>query len=668
MKSRNSLRVHVGIWMDDKLRKELLERLVEFRGAIDEVAFFTSRTHPPLPRKVILERAAVLTRVIPEFKAIGLSAGINHLATLGHLDENLDFSLREPWQHLVDMTGTKSPSCYCAADPSVMTYIKDCYEALAKAKPDFIWVDDDVRMEGHGSPIGLSCFCKHCMTDFSTETGHTRTREELHDAFQKGSIDERLRLRKAWLEHCRTYIANLLAAVRSAVDNVDPKIELGMMTGEIEASGYGFARWAEVMAGSRGIDVKWRPGGGFYTDETPLSLLTKAHSTGRQAGFLPAAVKDIQYELENFPYQYLRKSVTAFNAEVASAMAAGCTGVALNILDITATTLSEAIPYLAATRDRRKFLDRLAGTFGRRPCEGVWQILTKDHFAAENVDGDWRHANSWGSSLHRVGEIAEIGIPMAYQREGAVVNIISGDQCLAFSRPELENFLSGAVLMDGQALVRLNELGLGELTGFSVREKLEKDTIEKFTNDPINEGFAGEERDCRPSFWQETAFLLKPAAAAGRILSDIVDFGPRSHGPTSGVFENKLGGRVAVLGYYPWRMIQTRAKVIQMRRLVRWLSRDKLPAYVDSWHKAVVWHRRDAQGRRALLVLNTSLDPTEGIRVRVLGKQESPMMARAEARGSKVDITDFDGVYSTVVLPPLSPWEPVLVAFGSNAD
>ena len=50
MKSRNSLRVHVGIWMDDKLRKELLERLVEFRGAIDEVAFFTSRTHPPLPQ------------------------------------------------------------------------------------------------------------------------------------------------------------------------------------------------------------------------------------------------------------------------------------------------------------------------------------------------------------------------------------------------------------------------------------------------------------------------------------------------------------------------------------------------------------------------------------------------------------------------------------------
>ena len=71
--------------------------------------------------------------------------------------------------------------------------------------------------------------------------------------------------------------------------------------------------------------VKFRPGGGFYTDDNPLALLGKCHGVGRQNAFVPAAVTDIQYEHENFPYLVLNKSHAAYLAEIAGALAAGCT-------------------------------------------------------------------------------------------------------------------------------------------------------------------------------------------------------------------------------------------------------------------------------------------------------------------------------------------------------
>lgn len=227
-RARISLRVGVGQWLNPKRREELLALVKEYRETLDEVAFFTGFTHPPLPLAEIQCRAAVLAGLLPQFRALGISAGINHLATIGHLDENLENSLREPWQHLVDFDGSQSASCYCAADPRMQEYIRSCYVALAKAKPDFLWVDDDLRMESHG-PIRYACFCHLCMATFSKETGKPWTRELLVAALRSGPRPDRLALRRQWLAHNRAYLRGLFGTIRAAVDDVNPAIPLGLM-------------------------------------------------------------------------------------------------------------------------------------------------------------------------------------------------------------------------------------------------------------------------------------------------------------------------------------------------------------------------------------------------------------------------------------------------------
>jgi hypothetical protein len=354
--------------MDESRRRDLLKFMKAYRGTVEEMAFFTGFTHPNLPLKTIEERAALLTHIIPQFKALGLCVGINHLATLGHLDENLENSLNEPYQHLVDLDGSLSKSCYCSADPQLQAYLRQAYVALARANPEFIWVDDDVRMESHPADLKFGCFCDFCMADFSKETGCSWNRETLRAAFNTASRDQRQALRRQWMEHNRTYIAKLLAGIREAVDSLNPAIKLGLMTAEISYSGYGFARWADSLGGQNGVEVKWRPGGGFYTDDSPGVMLGKAHSIGRQAALLPASLTDIQSEHENFPYQKLRKSETIFLDEIAAYIGAGCTGTALNVMGISQDPFDEYRPYFDRIKACRKFFDKAVDTFGRSPA------------------------------------------------------------------------------------------------------------------------------------------------------------------------------------------------------------------------------------------------------------------------------------------------------------
>jgi hypothetical protein len=583
---------------------------------------------------------------------------------MGHCDENLPFSLNEPtWQHLVDLGGAVSPSCYCVADPQVQGYVHRCYKALAGAAPEFIWLDDDLRLENHGA-IAKACFCGYCLADFAEQTGRRWTREELRQAFSAGQAEERLPLRRAWIEHNRRYFQGLSRRVRAAVDEANPTIVLGQMTGEIAYSGYGFDAWAEALAGPREVAVKWRPGGGFYTDDVPLAALDKAHATGRQVACLPPRVTDIQYEHENFPYQVLRKSRTVFTTEMATAIGAGCTGVALNCTGISTDPLDEYRPYFDSVHAAEAFFHHAVDSFRRSPPEGLWTAFTQDHLATQAPDGDWGPVPSWGASLGAANELAQIGIPLAYAQQGAAVTLLSGNNVLEFDPGQIQALLAGAVVLDGVALQHLERLGLSQLAGFKVGATRVVDVTEVFSADPLNGRFAGWHRDCRPSFWPETSYLLDPISPAARPLATATDFAPATVGLCSGVFENALGGRVAVQGYYPWRSLQSLAKAAQMKALLRWLSRDRLPAYVESFHRVALWCRRDLRGKPALMLVNASLDAAEGLCVALCGDVERLLVRHLEGRAQTIVRQARRGAYSVFVLPPVGAWQPLLCTVG----
>ena len=147
-------------------------------------------------------------------------------------------------------------------------------------------------------------------------------------------------------------------------------------------------------------------------------------------------------------------------------------------------------------------------------------------------------------------------------------------------------------------------------------------------------------------------------------LSSAVDYGGNEVAKTIlGIYENPLGGRVCLNGYFPWSNFYNYPKQSQIRRIMRWLSKDTLPGYVDSFGKIHFWMRKQAEdGSFAAVAINANFDPAE----------EAAFMIKTEL--SEITVYDFDcnetsvkgsepdsDGYRRFVVPEIAPWQPVLI-------
>ena len=191
-----SFRLGTGLYLTEKRFDEVVSLFNKYKGVTDEITFFTSETHPPLPLDVFQARMKILEKRMQTARKSGYRTGINVLSTMGHHEENLENSLHGNYTNVTDIEGKVSKGSYCPNDPDFQVYIGEIYKAMALANPDYIWIDDDIRLAGHG-PVSLTCFCDHCLKIFEKEQGKKYTRESLKSAFNDGSTDSKLQVRNA---------------------------------------------------------------------------------------------------------------------------------------------------------------------------------------------------------------------------------------------------------------------------------------------------------------------------------------------------------------------------------------------------------------------------------------------------------------------------------------
>jgi hypothetical protein len=658
-KASISFRIAVPVWLDENRFHELLSLFEKYKGVTDEVTFFTSESHSCLSLEIIQSRVAILTDRMAEVRKYGYRTGINHLTTLGFFKENAAQSLKANLGQKAYLDGTVDVGGRCSNDPVMREYIRALYRMITQAKPDYIWLDDDIHS-------GV-CFCEHCLERFAKIAGRYYSREELRRVFSEGSIESKLVIRKQWIEHSRRTLADLLMLVEKTVHGISPKMTLGLMTGDRFQEGYDFDRWAELLAGPGGAEVMWRPGEGFWSDERLGELLGKSHSIGRQVAFLPDNVLKIQSEIENFMYQRLKKAKKTTALEPAVYIAAGATGAAFNVLSPYNQPMDEYEPLVAELQKTRPFYDLLAKTVGRSKPQGVYAGWNKETLAGMNLSqGEWLCGDVRKMAGDQADELFEIGLPAAYEKDHAQVTLLTGEAVRSFSSAEMEKMLGGGIYLDAGALKSLNEMGYGELTGFEVETFYEKDCIEQWTSHPFNGSFAGQLRDGRQSFgwcgWSIPAAALKPKNEKSQVLSRLINYAHEEIAScTSGVFENKLGGRICVAGYFPWIFMEYMWKTSQMKSIFRWLSKETLPAYIGSYHKINLWSRRMAGGGQAMALLNSSLDSAENIELKIRTNAEEIMVYDMNCKSTTIASAGNEGVYQNFILPEISAWHMKLV-------
>ncbi len=637
-------------WLGERQYDETLNLLEKYKGVAEEIAFFTEVSGSGTPLDVFRENMNILKTRMQKARGKGFKPGLNMFVTLGHREENLENSLKGNFQHMMGIDGTVSKGCYCPNDEAYQAYLIEKYKIASEANPDFIWIDDDVRMSNH-EPLKYACFCDNCLRIFEKETGVKFTRERLWAAVNSGNIEEKLKNRRAWLQHNRNTLGRLCSLIEKSVHQVNPKISLGFMSGDRFYDGYDFDNYAKRLGGSNQSQVMWRPGGGFYEDINTAELANKSHAVGRQVSVLPGNVRNIQSEIENIPCQRLRKAANIVVLEVASHISAGCTGATYSILPYYDEPLEGYEPLLAALQHARPFFDLMVRHLGRSPITGVQTFWNKNSFTTFNAtEGDWFNASA-GIQRH---ELYEIGLPACYSNDHANITILTKDNVFALSEDEIKSLLSKSVYMDGEALQQLNKMGLQELTGFEVVDSNPGDCLEKYLEHPLNGNYTGRERRAYPRL---LSYAFKKTNEKAEALTALYDLAGREIGIAMGVFQNKLGGRICVSGHCPFNIMGNPSKSWQIKSVFRWLSQDKLAGYVASFHRINLWIRESQNGKIALALTNSSFDPAKDITVLLRTEKKRVTFYDMECKATTLFSSATDGPYQKFTIPYIDPWQ-----------
>ncbi len=658
-----SFRIGGLLWQVDEQFDALIKLLNKYDKIASEIAFFLSETHSPMPLEYIKSSCKVLSKRVARLKSIGYRAGINNLCTTGHHLENFAYSLKGDFTYYTNIDGELCKGGFCPNNTNYREqYVKPMYEMIAGTGSDFIWIDDDVRLWGHMAhiPINETCFCDHCLQMFSSRAGKDYTRQALKTAFKEGSTEEQIYLRSKWLDHTRETIRAVLEFVANVIHEVSPTMDIGFMDGMRFYEGLGLEEWAQALNPDKKCNVMWRPGGGAYTDEYPNAMFAKAHVIGMESEILPKTVLSIQSEIENFPYQPLRKSAQFNTVEIDAYVAAGATGAALNILSDVASVLQYQ-PLLERLQQNAPFLDLLASAFGRSRRQGIYTGWNKYSFAARNLNKDWLSPEGAFPGWAYADEIFMMGLPQSYSLDGAQVTTLCEDCIKVLPDKEIQKILAGGVYMDAASLQHLNNMGYSELTGFEIEKQYPMDTKVILTDHQLNAGYGGFERDARQSFHKGVASNLIPQTGA-ESLAYLIDYSRRTIGDCAiGIFENSLGGRVCVSGYFPWDFLYFMETTIQIKNIMKWLSKDSLGAFIGSYHRVSLWDSLVGNNHVTALV-NGFLDPAINVELNLKTDCDSQFeLVDMFNNRSLLQVAGKSDGYTKIIIPEIKPWHICLI-------
>jgi hypothetical protein len=454
-----------------------------------------------------------------------------------------------------------------------------------------------------------NCYCDTFLKRIGKKLGvENMTRPKLVELRQKPEISAKL-----W-EYNGDTINELLALIERTVHEVRPGLMIGHTLGEFADMNFDFARWAKTLACPGHTPVRRRPGGyGMYNHNNIYQLAAKAHGLGCQSALLPKDVRIIQAEIENTPHDLMLKSRNGTAIESAVYIAAGCTGTAFNVMPDKLESLSSYEKIAAELASWRPFYDLLVRHFGRRKTIGMYPV--------------WDHHLSL-APMNAMAYLAEAGIPVAYSPEGNCgLFILTPESLWRKSKEEVVEYLKNGVYSDINLLNVLNApngLNLGDLTGVRPQNSYGQDCVVVYNDHPLNGNLAGENLLTRQSFWGTQLNTFEPTQTGAASLARVTDFAGVDRGNmVMALFENKLGDRVCFNGYCPWEHYSNHGRQMQLKNVLRWLSKDRRPASIASYECAHIWVREpDANGNLSMLVYNAYYDNSENMAVNIRTESE----------------------------------------------
>jgi hypothetical protein len=653
MKEKNKvaymLRRVIPMWKP----QEAIDEVVAFcrQHHIDEMMWKDESSgafHELLTIPEVELRTKWLQRASEHLRKIGVKHSINVMTSLGHGDYGQNAEERHPGlEFFVDYNGNQSKSCACPISPIWRNVISETYRLYASTNPVRLWVEDDFRCYNHG-PASFGCCCKRHMAEFGKRVGQEVSREELVQAILKPGRPHPWRT--TWLRFQEECMVDAAATIREAVHSASPSTQLGWMSITpfmVELEGRGFNAQVKAFAGAGTAAIRMQTT--HFHEVNPRGMLVEDESLKKAIYQLPAGTVRCT-EIEACPHSLYTKSASWIEAQMAWACVLNVPNQTLNVFDYIGTPMDVTPNTCEMLRTSKKTLESIAQKFcGDTEFRGIG-LLSNPYSA------DYVHASEGKKILELLAKetgwadvLRGFGMPVVCS-DTEDVSAVTGQALRRFNSKEIRKLFSRGVLLDLSALRVLDEMGLSRLAGV----KLDGEFIQRsrpvgpeHLTDPAFGG--GKHRFTWMYAVSDTRIIgiLKPARAA-RIISQILDTELKAIAPGAVLYENELGGRVAVFphdfsgkdpdeynkGTNNFFYSEYRKKQIQA--VIRWLGKETVPLIVQAngW---VLPHRSDVGGNVLLAAMNLNYDEWN----------ELKMECSVKGKVKQVQVMNPDGKWKT---------------------
>lgn len=617
-------------YFDGEYTKKRFDELLKFcHDTKTETVMFYVALHPDFYyMNDSVENAesvrAQMTPYIQRLRQAGISYQLNFQNLLGSNPTGADFRGEYAWRNLVDHKGRESEGCACPLCEKFRAQTAKRLKIWAETKPDVIWIDDDLRMHNHGTPIlaardGQSrymdyyCFCDEHIRLFNERNGSCYDRESL--VLELEQSGEPTVAREKYLDFLNDTVVETASWVEKTVHSVSPNTKIAQMTSMPDVHAAEGRKWEEFLPALCGEYTPiTRPHFGPYREQEPREFVECYRMLAQSIAQISAAYKgDVEFcpEIENTRFTVWSKSAAATSYQLALSAFLGCQNITLSLYDLDGGAFFDEPLYKRMLEEEKTFLDKLAAIpFAKMPTCGIAIPTAQQSGRRYRLQEGESYDEIGGKKRYIEKYLLKIGVPCIYAHPASIKNqavALDAFTVNFLTEAELTELLKNSVFLDGSGAAALLKRGFGKYVGIENMEK-----SECVANVEVIKTFARKDGTYIriPSRAPFHCWYRLRIAKGAETLSEFIDpLGKAS--PAMIFFENELGGKVAVYaatedwgdGFYN----HYRAKFIKdvLQKLSPAMPR------VDVCGSTLTAVKEGEDGTRYYFCANLAPDPTE---------------------------------------------------------
>lgn len=662
MSVRYAVRMQFGPHQDSAvIREELLATCRA--GWIDEVIFFAfaeeqNDGHDRLER--IHEWLEAIRPWKRALEAEGVAVSFNPWHSLLHCDRHRRLKPDQPWQRMVDWRGRAAKAVVCPLDPGWRAYYAEALRVISAEGFRVVWVDDDIRYHNHEPLDWGGCWCRLHIAEFNRRAESQATREEIVSRVLKAG--EPHPWRALWFEMWDECQRELVDMWREIVESAGSRLGLMSSQPEVHAvEGRTWARWWPALAQQR--PPVHRPHFWGYSECGSEALVNGIRQMQMNRMVQLEEVESLP-EIENFPYGRWNKSFRQTVAQMALAQVFGSNGLAVSLYDFMGNLPSDEPERAAFLAGVKPMLGWLGEQFPPSLTSvGVGTPWHPDMSRLVHTDDqpfEWEtllvDTGGWDHWLGAFG--------FAFQKRAQKgVNALSGAMPWAFDDATLRGWLGHGLLLDGPAAAVLVKREFGPGLGIEDARFITQEDVLYSMEETVDAEF-GLRKEAQMSLNADKPYKerllqgrLHPNA---RVISVLKDPLQKKVGHGAFLFENSLGGRVAVM---PWDVTAGQnlcaQRHAQLDKVLAWLSRGRSYGAVYGAAWLVPQFLRDGTQWRGV-VWNAGADAVREFHVRPPAGM--PPITRAVQGDAEGNLIEAYVEHNTIRLAaPLRQWEFVVL-------